>query len=177
MVTSSHHAPLIVTALLPADVQAWADRLRKMHFPPHRNFLSAHVTLFHALPPGVLDEARDLLRNLAAHTIAPRAFLESVMDLGGGTAFRIRSEGMMDLRARIADHFHGMLVAQDSGRPRLHVTIQNKVARPEAQQLQGVLQHDFVPREFAFAGLALYHYRGGPWEDAGRWAFRGHRKP
>jgi hypothetical protein len=43
-------APLIVTAELPPDLQAWATSLRQRHFPPERNYLAAHVTL--RWPPG-----------------------------------------------------------------------------------------------------------------------------
>ena len=43
-------APLILTAELPPDLHRWATELRRAHFPPERNLLEAHVTLFHALP-------------------------------------------------------------------------------------------------------------------------------
>ena len=43
-------APLIVTALLDEQAQEWFDRLRRNHFPPARNHLDAHLTLFHRLP-------------------------------------------------------------------------------------------------------------------------------
>ena len=169
----SGSAPLIVTAELPLPLQGWAEGLRRAHFPAERNFLKAHVTLFHALPPSVLDEARSLLSRLAGAHAPVVAQMTSVMDLGGGTAFRIESQGMLGLRADIAEHFHGMLTVQDSHTPRLHVTVQNKVPRADAMALQAELRHSFRPREFAFAGLALHHYLGGPWGDAGRWSFRG----
>ena len=45
--------PLIVTAELgPADF-AWLDAQRRAHFPPERNQLAAHLTMFHALPPSL----------------------------------------------------------------------------------------------------------------------------
>jgi hypothetical protein len=166
-------APLIVTAELPAPLQAWADGLRREHFPPERNHLSAHVTLFHALPAFTEAEARDLLRALAGATAPPMARLSAIMDMGGGTAFRIECPDLLDLRARVADHFHGLLTGQDGHVPRLHVTIQNKVVRAEARALQDSLAMDFAPRDFRFAGLALHRYLGGPWEPVGRWAFRG----
>lgn len=168
-----HLAPLIVTAQLPSPLEGWADGLRKAHFPPERNHLRAHVTLFHALPPRLLDEARALLASLAAEHAPVVARLSSIMDMGGGTAFRIDSPGMIELRGRIAEHFHGMLTAQDGHGLRLHVTIQNKVERKAAQALQASLAATFIPRDFAFAGLGLHHYMGGPWEEAGRWSFRG----
>nr|WP_068073517.1 2'-5' RNA ligase family protein [Novosphingobium lentum] len=165
-------APLIVTAELPGPIQAWADRLRREHFPPERNQLAAHVTLFHALPWHVEAEARALLAELV-RTQPPKARIVRIMDLGRGTALGIESAAMLDLRHAIADRFHGLLTAQDQPVPRLHVTIQNKVAVAEARDLQATLAGDFAPRDFAFAGLALHHYRGGPWEPAGRWSFRG----
>jgi hypothetical protein len=42
--------PLIVTALLDEAAQERFDRLRREHFPPERNHLAAHLTLFHRLP-------------------------------------------------------------------------------------------------------------------------------
>ena len=113
MASAANRAPLIVTATLPTDVQAWADGLRKTHFPPERNHLSAHVTLFHALPPSALDEARTLLASLAGKCAPLPARIDAVMDLGSGTALAIHSPAMLDLRADIAERFHGMLTLQD----------------------------------------------------------------
>lgn len=169
-------APLIITATLPPEVQSWADRLRRAHYPPERNQLVAHVTLFHALPPSLLGEARTLLAALAAEVAPIAAWIEGVMDLTTGTAFAIHSPAMLDLRAQMAEMFHGMLSAQDQGVPRLHVTVQNKVLRAQSRALQQELEAQFVPRSFAFAGLELHYYRGGPWEAAGRWTFRGKRR-
>ena len=44
------HDPLILTLMLDAGTQAWLEALRRAHFPPGRNLVPAHVTLFHALP-------------------------------------------------------------------------------------------------------------------------------
>jgi len=161
-------APFIVTAELPADLFAWANGLRQQHFPPERNFLTAHVTLFHALPPSLGEEAKRVVAGEAAAHAAVAARLSGVMDLGRGTALRIESDVMLAIRDRIAEHFHGALSAQDRHRPRLHVTVQNKVTTPVARALQGQLAATFEPRDFRFAGLALHIYRGGPWEAAGR---------
>lgn len=167
-------APLIVTADLPPPLQSRCDGLRKAHFPPERNYLSAHVTLFHALPPFVEAEAHGFLSHLAAATPPPPARLARIMDLGGGTALAIECEEMLVLRAQIAGRFHGLLTAQDQQhRPRLHVTVQNKVPRAEAKALQARLEATFRPEAFAFAGLSLHRYRGGPWETVSRWRFRG----
>lgn len=166
-------APLILTAELPPDLHRWATGLRKRHFPPQRNYLEAHVTLFHTLPPQVEAELRDLLTRFAAEWGPIPAVLEGVMNLGRGTALKLSSPGMTDARARIAEHFRGMLTAQDSHPPRLHVTIQNKISPTDAKALQAEIAAIVQPRSFAFPGMALFRYRGGPWEAVRRFAFRG----
>ena len=165
-------APLIVTAQLPPDVFAWADGLRRAHFPPERNKIRAHLTLFNALPPSVEDEVRRLL---ARHSAAapPAATITGIMPLGGGTAFAIECRALAAIHADLVESLHGVLTAQDGGRRKLHITVQNKVSGAEAKSLQAELARDFRPRSFAFAGLELHRYRGGPWEAAGSWPFRG----
>lgn len=166
-------APLILTAELPPDLHRWATTLRRAHFPSERNFLDAHVTLFHALPPSIEGELRALLPRIASETAPLPARLEGLMNLGRGTALRLSSLALLDLRAAIAEHFRGMLTAQDQHPPRLHVTIQNKVAPDVARKLQAELAGTVTPRDFAVPGLALHRYRGGPWEPVRRFAFRG----
>jgi hypothetical protein len=168
----SDHAPLIVTAEMPADLQAWATGLRRMHFPPERNYLDAHVTLFHALPPSSEHEVRELLTTAVAGPPIP-ARLEGFVSLGRGVALRLTSPDMLDLRDEMAERLHGLLTTQDMHRPRLHVTIQNKVEPKVAKALLAKLEGTAAPRDFAFAGLALHRYRGGPWETVKRWSFRG----
>ncbi len=165
-------APLIVTAELPEALQSRADQLRRLHYPPERNVLAAHLTLFHALPPSVEDELRDALAAEARAKPIP-ARLEGVMSLGRGTALRITSPAMIDLRERLARRFHGLLGLQDEQVPRLHVTIQNKVSPHEAKVLMKRLIPEIEALDFAFTGLALHRYVGGPWETLKRWSFRG----
>ena len=164
--------PLIVTAELPAELQARMDALRRKHFPPERNHLAAHVTLFHALPPGVEPELRQVLARHAAKA-PPPGRIEGVMSLGRGTAIRLASPTLLALRAELADRFETLLTPQDRALPRLHVTVQNKVAPHEAKALQAALAGQIRPAGFRFAGLALHAYLGGPWELLKRWSFRG----
>ena len=77
-------APFIVTAELPGEVFAWANGLRRAHFPPERNNLAAHVTLFHSLAPSLREELPRELARLAAAYAPPTARIDNLMDLGGG---------------------------------------------------------------------------------------------
>ncbi len=166
-------APLILTAELPGDLHRRFTELRRAHYPPERNHLEAHVTLFHALPPMIEVELAGLLGRLTAATAPIRGTVEGVMPFKQGTAIRLASPDLLDLRDEIAEHLYGLLGAQDSHRPRLHVTIQNKVAPREAKALQAELAATIQPQAFAFPGLALHRYCGGPWEFVRRWPLRG----
>jgi hypothetical protein len=164
--------PLIVTAELPGDIQAWAERLRQAHYPAERNRVAAHVTLFRSLPPSREAELCDVLAAAARRPPIP-ARLDGPIPLGRGTAIAIVSPPMLALRAELAERFRGLLSPQDAAEPRLHVTVQNKVSANAARALQAELAGTFQPRAFRFPGLALHRYRDGPWEFAKRWSFRG----
>ena len=163
--------PLIITAELGSVDFAWLDGERRQYFPAERNQLAAHLTMFHALPPSLEEEARRTLKQQTAAP-PPRAMVAGLMNLGGGVAYRIASDDLDKIRTAIADHFHGSLSAQDAGGWRAHVTIQNKVTPGEARALKEELERDFQPRPLAIRGLALHRYLGGPWEKLGAWAFR-----
>ena len=163
---------LIVTAELGAQDFAWFDALRRRHYPAERNQVPAHLTIFHALPPSAEGEARRALAALACQG-EPRAMVVGLLDLGGGVAFRIRSEELDELREQLAGIFHGLLGPQDAHGWRPHITVQNKVPNREAQALVAELERDFRPRPLKIAGLALHRYLGGPWQKLAGWRFRG----
>lgn len=163
---------LIVTAALGPEDFAWLDGARRAYFPPERNQLAAHLTMFHALPPSAESEAAHLLAGLVRQA-SPRATVAGLMNLGRGVAYRIVSDDLERVRREIADHFHGCLSAQDAQGWRPHVTIMNKAEPAAAKALLRELEADFQPRPLKIAGLELHRYLGGPWERLGRWSFRG----
>jgi hypothetical protein len=163
---------LIVTAEFAPDDFAWLEGLRRANYPLERNRVPVHLTLFHALPPSAEGEVRRQLALNAAGP-APDATIAGLMDLGGGVAFRVVSEELDSIRNEIADHFHGLLSAQDSAGWRPHVTIQNKVPPKIARALLANFERNFKPRPLGIAGLALHRYLEGPWETLARYPFRG----
>ncbi|ESZ88681.1 MAG: hypothetical protein Q27BB25_02625 [Blastomonas sp. CACIA14H2] len=165
--------PIIMTATMGAADQAWADGLRRAHYPADRNVVEAHVTLFHHLPGPYEGELIARTRALAREFAPPPARLSEVMRMGNGVAFRIHSPGLLAIRAMMADGLHGLLTAQDQGTPRLHITVQNKVEAATARALHAALSASFTPRPLSISGLALHRYLGGPWEPIGNWPFRG----
>ena len=163
---------LIVTVEIAPRDFAWLDQLRRAYYPADRNRVAAHLTMFHALPPSAETEVRSALARFASEA-PPAASLEGLMDLGGGVAFRIVSPALDRIRRELADHFHGLLTAQDSGGWRPHVTIQNKVPDNQARALIAKLEAEFRPKALAVSGLGLHRYIGGTWEKLGSWPFRG----
>lgn len=137
--------------------------------------------MFHSFAPSLLAELKDFLLRLTAEFAAPQAMISGVMDLGTGTAIALASSELLELRAMIAEHFHGSLTDQDLYEPRPHITIQNKVSKREARALQAALQLEVEIKAdsgpFAFPALELHHYQGGPWELTKRSAFRGRTRP
>lgn len=164
-------APIVVSALFgPAD-HDWLDGLRRAHFPPERNILPAHLTLFHHLPPSIETELRARLTAATLHVPPPAARIAGPIGLGRGVALRVDSRALEAIRDELADAFAACLVPQDGAPWRPHVTIQNKVDPAIAATLRASLSRCFAPRPLAIAGLAAWRYRGGPWEPLSRHMF------
>lgn len=164
-------APIIVSALFGDEDFAWLDGLRRAHFPPARNHIPAHLTLFHHLPPSIAPELGRRLDLLTRGRPAPRAYASGLIGLGQGVAIRIDAPELAAMRAELAEAFTGLLTPQDAAGWRAHVTIQNKVSAQIARALRLELERGFVARTVRIAGLAAWHYRGGPWEALSRHRF------
>ena len=164
-------APIIVTALFGRQDQAWFNALRRAHYPPERNVIDAHLTLFHHLPPSVREELKQRLTQETRGVRAPMARVTGLMHLGRGVAYRIEAPALDAIRAGLSEAFAGLLMPQDAVRWRPHVTIQNKVTPSLAKFVLAQLSRDFVARDVEIAGLAAWEYRGGPWAPLSRHMF------
>ncbi len=167
-------APIIVAAEFgPADF-AWLDGLRRAHFPPERNQIAAHLTLFHHLPPSLLPELDMRLKAATRGVKRPDAAIVEPMSLGRGVALRVRCDALVRIRTDLVEAFQGMLTPQDQAGWRPHVTIQNKVDPAAARALLATLTADpTIARPLAITGIATHYYRGGPWEPIARYRFAG----
>jgi len=133
--------------------------------------LPAHLTLFHHLPPSMLDELLRLLWGETRDVAPPVAHITGPISLGAGTALRVASEGLEDLRERLADALRGRLVPQDQAPWRAHVTIQNKVPADDARMLLAQLKSGRGQDHWPSLAWPPFFYRGGPWEPIARFAF------
>lgn len=166
---------LLVVAQLPPPVQAWADALRREHYPPDRNRLAAHITLFHGLPPSAADEIHRRLAACTTRTPPLPARFSGLMDLGDGTAIALDCPRLHTLHAELAEQLSGVIQQRDDRPLRPHVTIQAKVGVQEARALQRALADLALPLPFRLHGLATHRWTGDLWAFEREWPFRGQR--
>ncbi|WP_400191444.1 2'-5' RNA ligase family protein [Hymenobacter sp. B81] len=157
-------APLILTLQLAAEAQAFFDALRRAHFPPARNYLAAHLTLFHHLPGACLADVAIRLSALSAAQAPLPLRVAGLQFLGQGVAYAIDSPPLEALHRQLQQEWWTELRPQDQQRCRPHVTVQNKVAPAVARALHQQLSAGFAPFDTTGTGLQLWAYRGGPWE-------------
>ena len=165
--------PLILSLQMDGRSQEKFDRLREMHFPPERNYLSAHLTLFHKLPGEREAEISADLREVCRRREPITLSATGVRSLGRGVAYELSSPKLVALRRELAARWGPWLGAQDRQGFKPHVTVQNKVAPEEARTLNERLQVTFSPFEVRGMGLSLWRYLGGPWEPVGTYPFGG----
>ena len=165
--------PLILSLRFDAVTFEALDGLRRHWFPPARNQLSAHLTLFHQLPGEQAEAIAEQLSGASAATAALPVTLPSVRFLGRGVAINVSSDGLLRLRGELARAWQPWLTPQDRQGFRPHVTVQNKVTPAEARDLYERLRQTWTPLSGVGTGLQLWWYRGGPWELAGTFPFGG----
>ncbi|MGI4741498.1 MAG: 2'-5' RNA ligase family protein [Janthinobacterium lividum] len=159
-------APLILTLTLDAASQAFFDEQRKRYFPAKINYLSAHLTLFHALPGAEEARIADDLRAATAAQPGPLALRVSGLKfMGRGVMYTLDNPTLPALHRRLQQQWQPWLSPQDGQGLRPHITVQNKVDPAVARALHTELSANFVPFDATGTGLALWAYRGGPWEQ------------
>jgi 2'-5' RNA ligase len=165
--------PLILTLKLDQDTSAYFDRLRQQYFPPQRNFLSAHLTFFHALPGDQERDVQQVLRQVCGLTPQLKLTFPSIRFLGRGVAVEVSCVELLQLQNELARHWREGLTRQDQQVFRPHITVQNKVTAERARQLYEQLSGEWQPLEGRGEGLLLWYYQGGPWELVKEFPFEG----
>lgn len=159
MQTKQENIIYIATLRLDTESQAYFDHLRDKHFPPARNYLKAHLTLFHQLPDAAhaLEVVRELkLEPFDMHVVG-------LLHLGAGVAYQIESAQLQHLHAHLSAAFAADLIPQDKQRFKPHITVQNKVTPEVSKQLLAELRDGFHPFTVRATGLDLWIYLDGPW--------------
>ena len=161
----------VLTLALDDDAQQRFEALRKQWFPPERNQIPAHLTIFHSLPE--TDNTTAILKTASRATAGFVLEVSSVRSIGRGVAIFLESREVMALQRQLSAAFLDALSSQDRQGFRPHVVVQNKVEPAVAKETLAVVQAGFVPWQCRAVGLDLWRYLGGPWQLLRRFAFSG----
>ena len=163
--------PLILTLAFDPATFAALDGWRRRWFPDRGYTLPAHLTLFHHLPGDEIDAIRLHLHHLAGSLVPMPLRIAGSLRLASGTGLKVECPAIGPVRKSLAQRWSDRLTPQDHHfRP--HVTIQNKVPRETAERDRLDIAA-LPPIDGHATGFLLWHYRGGPWEPAGDYAFGG----
>jgi len=163
--------PLLISLGMDEASFSRLDGLRRALFPPERNFIPAHVSLFHHLPAGERASVERVLADEAARPAFPLAF-PVLLSLGHALAAQVESRELLATHARLSRAFHPWLTRQDRQRFRPHVTVMNKVPVDvfrSALELHGPAWQPWVGTA---ASLILWEYLGGPWRELRTFPFQ-----
>jgi len=163
-------SPLILTLTIGNQAFHFFNALRQKHFPPERNFIDAHLTLFHALPN---EEAiSSMVKGITDTQTSFYVTVKEPVSIGKGVVFKIESPELMQLHKTLQNEWLGFLSLQDRQKIWPHITVQNKVPAHEAQQLLSELKNGFTPFTIPATGLQVWEYLNGPWGFVEEYAFK-----
>jgi 2'-5' RNA ligase len=157
-------APLILTLAMDERSSAFFDQQRRRYFPPQRNLIPAHLTLFHKLPA---DQHDVLVQDITDAAAAQQPFpihVTGLRSLGRGVAYTLESPTLSVFRRALAMRWALWLTLQDRQKHQPHVTVQNKVEPDAARALLADLTRGFDAFSVMAEGVSLWRYLGGPWE-------------
>lgn len=165
--------PLILTLEMDGASQEMFGELRDRHFPPERNVVPAHLSLFNQLPGARESSISSDLEEVCRRQEPVVLVATGLLFLGKGVAYRLESPGLATVRETLTERWKPWLGPQDRQGFRPHVTVQNKVSPERARSLHDQLSRTFSRFEVRGEGLLLWRYLGGPWEAAGEFPFGG----
>jgi hypothetical protein len=163
--------PLILTLAMDERSFALFDEQRRRYFPPERNHIPAHLTLFHKLPA---EQHHTIVHDILAETVTQKPFQVNVTglrSLGRGVAYALESPILSHFRRGLAMKWALWLTLQDRQKHQPHITVQNKVEPEAARSLLASLTDNFVPFSITAKGVSLWRYQGGPWEHVETFPF------
>ncbi len=163
-------SPLILTLAITLEAQSHFETLRHLHFPPERNLIPAHLTLFHQLPNS--ESTRTTIESISARHPFFDLTVTGLRSLGRGVAFTLASPALMHLHRELSAAFAPDLIPQDRQPFHPHIVIQNKTTPEAARALLADLQRNFAPTTVQARGLDLWLYLNGPWQHLSTFEFQ-----
>lgn len=164
----------ILTLQTSPEIHNAANTLRQRHFPIRLNKLSAHITLFQALPGSKIHDITSDLRRVAVHQKPFDISIGAPKRLRAGVALSIQGlEPAKLIHAELRDSWKSFLSQQDMGGFQGHYTIQNKVE--DQEEVDSTFQEVSTTFEGASGtgtALTLFEYDKGYWRYLRPFPFR-----
>jgi len=165
-------AGFVLTLEMDGESFAFFNELRQRYYPPERNLVPAHVTMFYRLPGSHAREIKTLLRNETEDHRPFTVVASAARRIEAGVAFFLHAPQLLALREKLAEEWWPWLTDHDKIGFRPHITIQNNVRDAEAGATLRSIAELRTPQIRAL-GLHLWRYRDGPWEHTTLYPFRG----
>ncbi|WWC73891.1 uncharacterized protein I206_107863 [Kwoniella pini CBS 10737] len=189
-------SPIILTLRLDKATHQLLTSLRSKYFPPHRNFLSAHVTLFHAIPSHRFDELDENLNKICNSKSGWDVFFGEPEKMGNRGVYlicrerpsnsveKIHRELLSNLKKGIKSD-QDKLTNQDLQTMRKpHVTVLNKASNEEQVDICLKEVKEFFEgmrkdgqkegqHKGRAVGFEVWEYLGGPWKSIKEYTFQG----
>ena len=162
---------LILTVHVDSAAQALFDSRRRRYFPPQRNIVPAHLTLFHQLPD--TEATFTTLARVAMQQPAFSLLITRLLPLGRGVAYAIESPPLHQVRHRLVAAFESHIIPQDRQPFRPHVVIQNKTTPEHALATLAEIAGAFTPFSAQALGVDVWRYLEGPWSFERTFCFCG----
>jgi hypothetical protein len=165
--------PLVLTVQVEKNAQAYLENLRKQHFPPEVNYISARLSVFHALPRTMIEQVDSVLTTRTAQHRLIESQVTGVKSLGRGVAFVIPCG---ELEAPAGRTSGGVERRSDAGGSEQVETSRHDPEQGDSRSRESFAGHVGVEvrtRHITVRGLDLWHYNGGPWELARSYQFTG----
>jgi 2'-5' RNA ligase len=152
---------LIITLAIDNQSQEYFTKLRNTYFPAWCNYLEAHITLFHRLPPDVplITDTVEKFSRRKAFTLG----ITGIKNMGNGVAFTVQPGETDEIHKGMRLAFDVYLTGKDRKKIWPHITIQNKVTAWKAQQTAEMLTSNFTPFSIEAIGFSLWKFNKGPW--------------
>jgi hypothetical protein len=153
----------ILTLQLDQRADPYYQDLRLRYYPPERNIVPAHVTLFHRLPDN--DHVWEAIRETALATACFQLAKPVSRSIGRGVAVFFESSAAVKLRNGLSLQLDSYLIEQDRQRFQPHIVLQNKSDSATARLTLAEIKGENLLEPWA-RGMTLWRYQNGPWEHA-----------
>ncbi|KAH9908444.1 hypothetical protein F4778DRAFT_717258 [Xylariomycetidae sp. FL2044] len=168
----------VVTLLTDEEHHQAISNLRRKYFPPKLLKVSAHISLFRALPGSMLSTFKQDIDSVASRTPPFTIRADKPFRMSRGIGLAVEGlETVEKIFQELQGKWHNVLSQQDRAKFLGHYTLMNKVND------QGVISRsleelavDFPGSSGKALGLSLWRYDRGWWRHDQDFAFAGDRR-